>query len=240
MENKTSKYFKYAIGEIILVVIGILIALQINTWKEEYQQKREAITILNNLKFDLKEDLLDIDNRILWLQDKKDKSRFLLDLLQNADNLEAIDSGYVVKSLLRAAFITKFVPSFAAYNEIQNTGKLGLIKSGKLKNMLASYKSQTGENMHVETPYESTLKIFERKAISYLSDVPVNVNVSANIPEQLRTLKFNLSDMATDKELMNLLKHINYHTGVEITLKTNLLRPQIKQLLNLIDQELKQ
>ena len=32
MENKTSKYFKYAIGEILLVVIGILIALQINTW----------------------------------------------------------------------------------------------------------------------------------------------------------------------------------------------------------------
>ena len=32
MQNKTSKYFKYAIGEIILVVIGILIALQINNW----------------------------------------------------------------------------------------------------------------------------------------------------------------------------------------------------------------
>jgi len=32
MENKTAKYFKYAIGEIILVVIGILIAIQINTW----------------------------------------------------------------------------------------------------------------------------------------------------------------------------------------------------------------
>ena len=35
MENKTSKYFKYAIGEIILVVIGILIALQINNWNEQ-------------------------------------------------------------------------------------------------------------------------------------------------------------------------------------------------------------
>ena len=34
VENKTSKYFKYAIGEIILVVIGILIALQINNWNE--------------------------------------------------------------------------------------------------------------------------------------------------------------------------------------------------------------
>lgn len=34
MENKTGKYLKYAIGEIVLVVIGILIALSINTWNE--------------------------------------------------------------------------------------------------------------------------------------------------------------------------------------------------------------
>ncbi|MCB0461581.1 MAG: DUF6090 family protein [Flavobacteriaceae bacterium] len=35
MENKTGKYFKYAIGEIVLVVIGILIALSINNWNEK-------------------------------------------------------------------------------------------------------------------------------------------------------------------------------------------------------------
>ena len=39
MENKTGKYLKYAIGEIVLVVIGILIALQLNAWKEEIQEK---------------------------------------------------------------------------------------------------------------------------------------------------------------------------------------------------------
>ena len=39
MENKTGKYFKYAFGEIILVVIGILIALQINNWNENRKNK---------------------------------------------------------------------------------------------------------------------------------------------------------------------------------------------------------
>jgi len=43
MENKNSKYFKYEIGEIILVVIGILIALQINTWNEN--KKTEALKL---------------------------------------------------------------------------------------------------------------------------------------------------------------------------------------------------
>ncbi len=50
MENKTSKYFKYAIGEIVLVVIGILIALQINNWNENKKINRSINTTLTLLK----------------------------------------------------------------------------------------------------------------------------------------------------------------------------------------------
>jgi hypothetical protein len=56
-EGKTSKYFKYAIGEIILVVIGILIALQINTWNQERLVKQEIKTNLINLSSAIKQDL---------------------------------------------------------------------------------------------------------------------------------------------------------------------------------------
>ena len=46
MENKTGKYFKYAIGEIVLVVIGILIALQINNWNERRKTSEKELIIL--------------------------------------------------------------------------------------------------------------------------------------------------------------------------------------------------
>ena len=46
IENKTSKYFKYAIGEIILVVIGILIALQINNWNENRNKTDEIESLM--------------------------------------------------------------------------------------------------------------------------------------------------------------------------------------------------
>ena len=49
MENNTSKYLKYAIGEIVLVVIGILIALQINNWNEDHKLKNEELKILLEL-----------------------------------------------------------------------------------------------------------------------------------------------------------------------------------------------
>ena len=48
-ENKTGKYFKYAIGEIVLVVIGILIALQINTWNENRLGRLAEKSVMNNI-----------------------------------------------------------------------------------------------------------------------------------------------------------------------------------------------
>ncbi|MGB5481605.1 MAG: DUF6090 family protein, partial [Eudoraea sp.] len=53
MENKTGKYFKYAIGEIVLVVIGILIALQINNWNESSKQRIEEVRLLEKVSIDL-------------------------------------------------------------------------------------------------------------------------------------------------------------------------------------------
>ena len=58
-QNKVSKYLLYAIGEIVLVVIGILIALQINNWNEERKQRVEEINILKGLKKDFQSDIKD-------------------------------------------------------------------------------------------------------------------------------------------------------------------------------------
>ena len=53
-KNKTGKYLKYAIGEIVLVVIGILIALSINNWNENKKKKDTVKVYLQNFVEDLK------------------------------------------------------------------------------------------------------------------------------------------------------------------------------------------
>jgi len=63
-KNKTGKYFKYAIGEIILVVIGILIALQINNWNENRINKNKFEAYLDEMIIDLKLDVKSLDNEI--------------------------------------------------------------------------------------------------------------------------------------------------------------------------------
>ena len=69
MENKTSKYLKYAIGEIVLVVIGILIALQINNWNEERKAKLKEHAILKNFVQDLKSDSVSYGANLQLLKD---------------------------------------------------------------------------------------------------------------------------------------------------------------------------
>ena len=63
-KNKTGKYFKYAIGEIILVVIGILIALQINNWNENQKLEIKTQDYYVQLLNDLNNDIVSAENTI--------------------------------------------------------------------------------------------------------------------------------------------------------------------------------
>jgi len=63
-EGKTSKYFKYAIGEIFLVVIGILIALQINDWNEQGKNQTLEKRYIAELRSDLQKDSIAIQDMI--------------------------------------------------------------------------------------------------------------------------------------------------------------------------------
>ncbi len=63
-KNKTTKYLKYAIGEIVLVMIGILLALQVNNWNENRNKQIELNTIYQQI-------ILDLDNDITELTQNK-------------------------------------------------------------------------------------------------------------------------------------------------------------------------
>jgi len=61
-DNKPLKYARYAIGEIVLVVIGILIALQVNNWNEERKGKIEEIKLIRNINQEFTHNLRNLDS----------------------------------------------------------------------------------------------------------------------------------------------------------------------------------
>ncbi|WP_162919992.1 hypothetical protein [Hanstruepera ponticola] len=64
MENKTGKYFKYAIGEIVLVMIGILLALQVNNWNEQRKLVQKEVQVLIALKEDIETNINNLNEGI--------------------------------------------------------------------------------------------------------------------------------------------------------------------------------
>lgn len=82
-EGKTSRYFKYAVGEIVLVVIGILIALQINNWNKSRIATIQEITLLKNMQQDIELDELDIKFNIKYHKQMLKSEIQLLAFLQS-------------------------------------------------------------------------------------------------------------------------------------------------------------
>ena len=115
-ENNTSKYFKYAIGEILLVVIGILIALQINNWNEGRKAIQQEIKILNELKNDLKTNLDEITETYNTTLTRQNSTVLILDYFENKkpvdDSLKMAFENIIMDGLFNIANTTyKFIES---------------------------------------------------------------------------------------------------------------------------------
>jgi hypothetical protein len=134
MENKTGKYFKYAIGEIVLVVIGILIALQINNWNQARQFQNEEKVILKNIHTEFLENRnalqLGLEENIQGCK----ASIILLNLVgQNRELIQQQNLDSLMYVMLDTG---SFRPSENTISDLLQSGKLQLLKNENLKNLL--------------------------------------------------------------------------------------------------------
>ena len=82
-EGKTGKYFKYAIGEIVLVVIGILIALQINNWNQNRLKGEKEIQILKSFVTQFQNDVSQLDESLEFYDEASESIDIIIDHLDN-------------------------------------------------------------------------------------------------------------------------------------------------------------
>ena len=138
-ENKLSKYLIYAIGEVILVVIGILIALQINNWNEERKDTSELNQYKQRLIKQFQKDSTD-----LW--SFNEGSKYMMPIFNTLDSTfrENLNGNINKDSLIKIpVFITlqsEFISGTYALNELNNTGKMSLFKNDTLKDKLTEYQ----------------------------------------------------------------------------------------------------
>ncbi|WP_445748327.1 DUF6090 family protein [Polaribacter sp.] len=137
VENKTSKYFKYAIGEIVLVVIGILLALQINTWNENRKLKIAEQEILRNL---LKELIINKETLNYYLDKHLEgyKSGFYLLTLFQKD-ISTIPEIKLDSTLAKLEEVLTFEASDGIIKSLIASGKIDIIQNTELKSLITSF-----------------------------------------------------------------------------------------------------
>jgi len=117
-ENKFSKYLIYAIGEIILVVIGILIALQINNWNENQKSIKDERYVLTEVLKNLEEDASLVDEIII----QRDKAKKAIKALQIFLNSETRDSDSLQYHLVNLLTFERYFPINNAYEILKSKG----------------------------------------------------------------------------------------------------------------------
>jgi len=141
-EGKVGKYLKYAIGEIILVVIGILIALQVNNWNQNRQNNQKEIEILLGVE----QELNNLIERLeFWAKYNKTGERLTTEVLkfdQTNANKKTMDSLFT--SLI---YVNVFDKGGGFLETLINDGRFELIKDDLIRQQLSRWPDRL-EDIH--------------------------------------------------------------------------------------------
>ena len=194
LENRFSKYFLYAIGEIILVVIGILIALSINTWNEKEKNEKEARFQLSKLKDNLKSDKVTIKEAIASDSISIENLIFCVDVLSNKINSSREQFIYHFQDIYNT---NSFNPGRGAFDGLISSGKIELISDQELLDALFSYY-----NSDDHKSWDSVITDYSRNTIApYL----LRFDHIPNIRDEKGTAfkKINTSDFSVPAKTIN-------------------------------------
>jgi len=160
-DNKPLKYMRYAIGEIVLVVIGILIALSINNWNEDRKDATLEKYYLKRLISDLEADIAEIDTTVKYASEYIGIGNNILNLLgqnyasdisKSKDSLNVKFTMNALENYLKNISTENFGSSFGylfderivdmnnfTYNELVSTGNFEVIDNPILRKNLTNY-----------------------------------------------------------------------------------------------------
>jgi hypothetical protein len=169
-ENKMGKYFKYAIGEILLVVIGILIALQINNWNEGRKRLDQERVLLQQVKDEMISQYGGIAFDLEKLNTSQRAHFLIIDHMEA--NLPYRDSLCFYFSLLKMDEYN--YPSEAVYSKIKNVG-LDIIRVDSIRNNLQDLYEQTYPRLTKEKAFNQDIEEFLNDY--YLDNFRVNTDL---------------------------------------------------------------
>ena len=152
MKNLTEKIkginIKYFISELLIVVVGILIALSLNNWREDNANKNKEQYYLNSLRTDFEQSLASLTEILNQNKESNLAAKKVLAAIHNGYSNSAVDT---VKKVFRKLFgFNRFVPASGTYKEIISTGSLQILRDNELRIALSSWEDMITRNQQLE------------------------------------------------------------------------------------------
>jgi len=139
-DNKPIKYLRYAIGEIVLVVIGILIARQINNWHKSNEKNELKSVYLERLINDIKQDTTNIAFVRSEIELNQNVIKALVTNINKDYDLEKTDKLFH-NYFERGWIISEFVPTKNTYTDLSQTGNMNIFNNPDLIDEIIQYYS---------------------------------------------------------------------------------------------------
>jgi len=256
-DNKFFKYSRYAIGEILLVVIGILIALQINNWNEKKNQNAQIVKYAKSLVQDLEKDIAMLDT----IYNGAKQISYRIDSLANhvRDSKSEEISNLDVICLTWVRLYRPYAWNRATLQEIKNSGSLRLINNEEISQRIVKYDTQT---RHMDEDYYGDKEQSDNankqldKLVNYnypnMAELAEMIRLTTNYGQINETFidpiykEAQEYDLSLNKEDVNLLKsavnsfiRLKYLLGIRTRVELPELIKDAQELINLLKEEYK-
>ena len=235
-ESKFSQYLIYAIGEIVLVVIGILIALQINNWNAEQKIAKEEMGILNNLLESLHSAKEQSDIEIF--NENRLKESLLVALGHNSKKSK-LGANTIPDSLFYHILWSSNpnLPVLSSYSDIKNTGKIGIIKNRNIREnfanlelTLAGLTSVVEDRLIVQQTRIDDILVNDVNFVRLLKEMDPAINIDNELQNDYNLI---LSNQKT-RNLLALKLSLTY----SVILQRQELGEEIDDLMQVVEVEL--
>jgi hypothetical protein len=193
---------KYAIGEILLVMVGILLALQVNNWNENRKTEARIGVHYSEVKEELKFDLERIEQHILSLENVDSAGLYMREFLEK--KLTTIDSARLKKMFLMAGYYATFEVSRVAYDNLVGSGDINLIANNSLKRELGNYHNSGGWNKTADAGYvRQSIEEYHHYRHNFIAPLMdrflMNNEVLSNdLPDDFNKVDGSINDFSVD------------------------------------------
>ena len=233
-ENRVTRYLAYALGEIVLVGFGILLALQVNNWNEQRKNRIQELELLKSVQSDLKRDLADIDGNVYYQRKSAHSGRILLQAMK--DQIPYSDS--LGAHFAQVFLPTSFLYSTSTFETIKSKG-VDLIKNVDLrKKMIEVFDSNYAFFLQNETEFHQyQIHGMEHVFPGRFEEV-YRFDLSNQVDIQGKMVPLDYQALSRDQEFLFYFKSYLNRNAVFVEVNYKKLRSEVVQLSDLLNQEI--